>query len=75
MHCDTKQSGRRIKEARLREGYTQAQVSFLMGMEENSMVRIECGIKGASIDRIMQISEVLEETIDYLLKGKHQINN
>lgn len=75
MYYDTKQSGKRIKEAQLRKGYTQAQLSFLIGMEENSMARIECGIKGTSIDRIMQISEVLEETIDYLLKGKHQINN
>ena len=41
MYYDIKQSGRRIKEARLRKGYTQAQLSFLIGMEENSMARIE----------------------------------
>jgi transcriptional regulator with XRE-family HTH domain len=63
MYYDTKQCGRRIKEARRRKGYTQAQLSFLSGMEENSMARIECGIKGTSIDRIMQISEILDRIL------------
>ena len=70
LYYDTKESGRRIKEAREKKGYTQAQLSVLVGVEENSIARIECGVKGTSIDRIILISEVLDETIDYLLTGR-----
>lgn len=70
MYYDIKESGKRIREARRKKGYTQAKLSELVGLEINSIARIECGIKGTSIDRILLIAEVLDCSVDYLLTGR-----
>jgi len=70
MYYDTKESGKRMKEARIRKGYTQAELAVLVGMGENSIARIECGIRGTSIDSILLLAHVLDESVDYLLTGK-----
>lgn len=70
MYYDTKESGKRMKESRIKKGYTQAELSAIIGMGENSIARIESGIRGTSIDSILLFAEALEESVDYLLTGK-----
>ena len=38
MYYDTKETGKRMKEARIKKGYTQAELSAIIGMGENSIL-------------------------------------
>ena len=70
MYFNTKDFGRRLKEARNQKGLTQEKLAELLGVDRLHVNRMENGSKACSIDLLMDISSLLEVSTDYLLKGK-----
>lgn len=49
---------------------TQEEIAELVGIAQSSYARIETGRKGASIDTLVAIAEVLNTSLDYIVLGK-----
>lgn len=61
--------GRRVKQARADRHLTQAQLAEILGIEWQQLSRIERGISGCSNELLVPLSEVLNVSTDFLLKG------
>lgn len=64
-----KQIGKRLAKTRKKLGYTQEQLSELTGLSEKMISTAENGHKAMRPESILKISEALDITTDYLLKG------
>ena len=62
-----KEVGKRIKESRKLTGLTQSQVAKLMHMTQQQYSRFENGIYELDYSQLVQISSLLDVSIDYLL--------
>ena len=70
MYYDPKMCGKRIQVLRKKKGLTQLQLSFKINVSESHLRAIETGIRGASIDLLIECSEFFQVTLDYLVLGK-----
>ncbi len=61
--------GKRIQNQRLALGYTQQFVYEKLDISQNHYSRIENGHVGMSFEILLQISEVLSISTDYILSG------
>ena len=61
--------GERVRECRLRAGYTQAQCAEIMDISINFLSEIENGKKGMSQETIYKFCKNLEISADYILFG------
>lgn len=61
--------GANIKREREKAGYTQNELSELIGIESKSLSAVECGKVGISISALMRICNVLSISSDALLFG------
>lgn len=61
--------GQRIRECRLKAGYTQAQFAELMDISVNFLSEIETGKKGMSQETIYKLCQKLQLSADYILFG------
>lgn len=61
--------GGRVRECRLRAGYTQAQCAEIMDISINFLSEIENGKKGMSQETIYKFCKNLEISADYILFG------
>lgn len=75
-----------LKEIRLKKGLTQQQVANELGIKPTTYSGYETGYSKPDIDKLIQLSDFLEVTIDYLVghtsemiieedKGDYQINH
>lgn len=64
-----KEIGRRLVKTRKRLGYTQERLNNLTGLSVKMISAAENGHKAMRPDSILRISEALDITTDYLLKG------
>lgn len=62
--------GKRIREERLKKGYTQQEVAEKASICVVYLSEIERGIKMPSINSFIQILEALEVSADYILRGE-----
>lgn len=63
--------GLRLKESRKIKNLRQADLALKLGMEKhNAVSNWENGISKPTADDLQRISEILEVSIDYLLKGE-----
>lgn len=62
--------GMRIKEQRNNIGLTQQDIYEKIDISQNHYSRIENGHAGMSIEILMQLSEILNITTDYILTGR-----
>ena len=69
MYYDTKESGERIRQLRLKYGYTQEKTAVMLNIDRSFFSRIESGKKGCSIDLLVQISVLFHSSLDYLVLG------
>lgn len=65
-----KESGQRIAELRKKSGYTQESFADEVGLSYRSIADIERGYRGTSIDALIDMAEVLDTSIDYLVSGR-----
>ena len=62
--------GDRIRKRRVELGYTQQYVYEKLDISHNHYSRIENGHAGMSFETLLQISEILGLTTDYILTGR-----
>lgn len=67
MEEKTKEVLKRIKEARIKKGITQAQVAETMGVTQATYKNIEKGISALKMDTLIKISEILSLDLAELL--------
>ena len=64
MNIDYIIVGKRIRQLRLQKKITQEELAFRIGTSAAYISNIECGKKKPSLQKLAQISEVLEVTIN-----------
>ena len=70
MYYDIVESGKRIKELRQKEGMTQDSLSEKLGITKNAYQKIERGANGAKIDTLVELAEIFNISLDYIVCGK-----
>ena len=70
MYYDTKASGARIRELRLANKLGQLELAERLNVSHGYISRIESGSKGCSVDLLIQLAEVFDTSLDYLILGK-----
>ena len=71
MNYDMKQSGARIQQLRIQAGYTQSELALKLNINRSFLSHIESGEKGCSVDLLVQLSKVLNVSLDFLVLGKN----
>lgn len=74
MEFDRRKIGERISDQRRKLGLTQQNIYDKLDISQNHYSRIENGHVGISIDKLIQLSDILNISIDYILTGKTQGN-
>jgi len=64
---DSKQIGKRLANLRKRRGYSQAEISKLIGISRPSIAQMELGSRKIAISEMMMLAEVLNFSIDRFL--------
>ena len=70
MYYSTIETGKRIKQVRVKEKLTQEQVAEKIGVSPRQVRAFESGANGASIDVLVALAELFEVSLDYLIMGK-----
>ena len=70
MNYNMKQSGERIQQLRIQAGYTQSELALKLNINRSFLSHIEAGKKGCSIDLLVQLSKLLNVSLDFLILGK-----
>ena len=70
MYYDPKESGKRIQTMRNSMGVTQEQLAERLNIATSTLGNIERGSKGISMDLAVEISIVLDVSLDYLVLGR-----
>lgn len=74
MLLNFKLIGKRVKESRMRQHISQAELAELIDMSVSYISNIENAKKRASLEALVRISNVLRTTIDELLSGNQNHN-
>lgn len=74
MSYDMKQSGERIRQLRVRAGYTQEKMAEELNIDRSFYGRIETGKKGCSIDLLVRVSLMFNVSLDYLILGRCSVD-
>ena len=69
MEFNRDEFGKRVKQARMDKHLTQVQLADLLGVEWQQISRIERGFSGCSNELLVPLSEALDVSTDFLLKG------
>ena len=72
MYFDPVETGKRIKKLREKNELTQIEFAEKLNIDRSFVSKIEKGIKGPSVDLLVEISVKFGVSTDYLLMG---INN
>lgn len=70
MYYDPKESGKRIQTMRNSMGLTQEQLAERLNIATSTLGNIARGSKGISMDLAVEISIVLDVSLDYLVLGR-----
>lgn len=62
----------RLKEIRLENGYTQAQLAEILDISNEAYKKIERGDSRISVEKVIMLEEKLNISANYLLFGKRQ---
>lgn len=71
MSYNMKKCGNRIHQLRIKKGLTQEGVAETLNIDRSFYSRIEAGKNGCAIDLLVQLSELFEVSLDYLILGKY----
>ncbi len=70
MEIDKHEIGKRIMRLRKELGYTQEQLSELIGISKNHLSGIECGKYSVTTETLFRLCNTLGRTPDYYLIGQ-----
>lgn len=62
--------GKRIQSRRKQQGYTQEQLAEMMNVSIQMVSNLERGNKAIRIDNLINLSQILDISTDYILTGK-----
>lgn len=71
MNYDMKASGGRIRQLRVKSNLTQEAAAAALNIDRSFYGRIEAGQKGCSVDVFVQLSELFNVSLDYLVLGRY----
>lgn len=71
MHYDMEKSGERIRQLRIKSGYTQEKIAGLLNVDRSFYSRIEAGKSGCTVDLFVLLSELFNVSLDYLILGRY----
>ena len=71
----TKEFGARIRNARIENNLTQEELANILNTTKNHISRLERGVVACSLELLIELSEVLHTTTDYLLIGRRASND
>ena len=69
MYYDLKRSGEIIKTLRREKGLTQEAFADELNIDRSAVGKIENGTRGCSVDLLLCLSEILDVSVHYLLRG------
>ena len=69
MYLNQREFGERVKALRNERNLTQKQMAYALRINIDHYGRIEQGKRGISVDLLLDMAEVLDVSIDYLVKG------
>ena len=69
MYFAQKEFGLRVKHLRREQRLTQEQLAAMLNISVEHLRKIELGKRGISIDLLLDLSNVLEVSSDFLLNG------
>ena len=72
MNFNQVEFGCRLRRARRERGFTQEQLAEKLNISMDHLGKLELGRRGASLDLLIDISNALHVTLDYLIKGNEQ---
>ncbi len=75
MNIDYTTVGKRIRQFRSQKRITQEELAFRIGTSAAYISNIECGKKKPSLQKIAQISEILEVTVNDFIYPANIINS
>lgn len=68
-YYDLTEVGKRIRAMRKVAGLTQEKLAEKIGVERSMIAHIETGRRACSIDVMIQLMEIFDTTLDYLVLG------
>ena len=68
--ADLNSIGKRIQSRRKQQGYTQEQLAEMMNVSIQMVSNLERGNKAIRIDNLINLSQILDVSTDYILTGK-----
>ena len=71
MRHDLKECGKRIQQLRKERELTQEQLAEKLNVSQNTIAKIESGLRRPSIDFLLEISEFFNVSTNYLVFGVH----
>ncbi len=71
MSYDMERSGARIQQLRIKNGLTQEKAALMLNIDRSFYGRIEAGKRGCSVDLLVQLSELFNVSLDYLILGRY----
>ena len=74
MYFNTKEIGARIQKLRQEKHLTQEQLAEQLHISENHMGRLEAGMRGCSIDLLIDLAAFFDVSTDYLILGREYRN-
>lgn len=71
MRHELKECGKRIQQFRQEKGLSQEQLAEKLNVSQNTIAKIECGLRRPSIDFLIELSAFFDTSINYLVLGVH----
>ncbi len=69
MPVDPKVVGERIQKLRKEKHISQEKLAEDLGVSMNTIAKIECGLRGPSIEFLLELTNYFDTTTDYILLG------
>ena len=69
MHFNQIEFGCRLRRARRERGFTQERLAEELNISTDHLGKLELGRRGVSIDLLIDMSNILNVSLDYLIKG------
>ena len=70
MTFDVKACGARIRELRMKNGLTQETLAEDLNITDVHLRRIESGVRGGSIELLIEFADYFHVSLDYLILGR-----
>ena len=72
MYFDIQACGERISDLRKAHSMSQFQLGIKLNITDGHVCKLEKGLRGPSIDLLIDISELFQVSLDYLILGKEK---